>query len=158
LDPQVMTGPAEWAKQKAAGQPDPRAGPVDIPYDLAWHSLRIRGDAPTIDDLKPRSPVEWVRVRDECLALAKLADHYANRISAAAHLALHRATGDETELTLAESRLKEARAAWAELVQLTSQHYQPLPEPLKLRTASFTWQDEGKLLESDAAAITALRE
>src|SRR5205823_3903728 len=105
LDPQVMASPLEWANHTALGEPDPRAGPVDVPYDLAWLSMRIRGDVATIDDLKPHAPVEWGRVRDDCLALAKLADHYADRLSAAGHLALHRATVDEMELTLAESRL-----------------------------------------------------
>jgi hypothetical protein len=157
LDSQVMAGPLDWAERKVLRQPDPRAGPEAVAHELAWLSLRIRGDVATIDDLKPRSPVEWARLRTECLALARLGDHYANRISAAAHLALHQTTDDETELVLAQSRLTEARTAWGEVVQLTREHYPPLSEPLKLRTASFTWEEEGKRLERDVAAVAELR-
>src|SRR5206468_1652174 len=119
LDPEVMDSPIAWAERAAHGRTGPRSDPNEVSHELAWFSLRVRGDAATIDDLKPRSPVEWARIRDECLALAQLADHYADRISAASHLALHLATHDEMELTLAESRLNEARLAWAELAKLT---------------------------------------
>jgi hypothetical protein len=157
LDPEVLASPRAWAEAMALGQRDARGGPVDVSYDLAWLSMRIRGDIATIDDLKPRSPREWARMRADLLALAKLADHYAARISGAAHLALHQASGDEMELILADAQLAGARAAWAEMVQEIGPDYRPLAEPLKLRTEVFTWEEEGKLLEQDATALAAIR-
>src|SRR5207245_1224572 len=32
LDPQVIASPLQWAERTALGQPDPRAGPADVPH------------------------------------------------------------------------------------------------------------------------------
>jgi hypothetical protein len=110
-DPRAYASIGAWAEDLLAGRPDGRPGPIERAHELAWFSMRIRGDLDTITLLRPRDAAEWERLRVALLSGAHLADFYARTLSAAYYRRLYRLTGDEMALTITDSHEGGAREA-----------------------------------------------
>src|SRR5207244_8891983 len=113
MDPQALADVPAWAAARLDGTTDGRLDPVQISFLLAESAMRTRNEVDTIEILHPRRLEEWHELRRRIEALCHLADFGARRLSAAAHLELHRRTGDEMELELASGHASLAAVAWA---------------------------------------------
>ena len=118
LDARALTDVPTWAKLRLAGAADGRLDPVQISFRLAETAMRVRNEVDTIEILHPRHPEEWHALRRQIEALCHLADFGAHRLSAAAHLGLHRRTGDEMELDLAAGDAMLAGISWAAMQRM----------------------------------------
>src|SRR5262249_2325601 len=112
-DPRGYASIAAWADGLLTGIPDGRPGPIEQAHDLAWYSMRIRGDLDTITLLRPRDTAEWHQLQISLLSGAHLADYYARTLSAAAYRRLFELTGDEMARTIAASHQQGAQEAGA---------------------------------------------
>jgi hypothetical protein len=118
LDPHALVDVPTWAELRLQGETDGRLDPVQLSFHLAEAAMRVRNEVDTIEILHPRRSAEWQELRREIEALCHLADFGARRLSAAAHLELHRRTGDEMELELASGHATLAQISWEAMLRM----------------------------------------
>jgi hypothetical protein len=118
MDERALADVPAWGAARLSGEGNGRLDPVQLSFSLAEAAMRTRNEVDTIEILHPRRPQEWHELRRRIEALCHLADFGARRLSAAAHLEMHRRTGDEMELELASGHDSLAAVSWAAMERM----------------------------------------
>ncbi len=106
-----------------------------------------------LEGIEPtRSRKEWRHIRTDVRALGWLARYYAAKDRAAVALQFYYATGDASQLVVAESQVLKATDYWKKLAMTAEAQYRPIYDPLRTGKA-FTWSSQLKDLEADLKRV-----
>ncbi len=142
-----------------------RLRPSEVANLLQKFALRALKHAANASKKVPRRAwKEFECLRLDAEALAHLARYYAAKFTAALRLARFRAKRHYGDFAFAYSEALQAVEEWKRLAEVTSHHYRPLPENLRMRSLGypyppgFHWRMETKELERDLQILDKERE
>ncbi len=121
LDSGLMS-PEEWAGRVAEKRPLEGPAPQEIAGEVRGHAEAARALAGKID---PKGDKELRLTLGDIRAMAHLGDYYAEKILAAADLALFERTGEEARKGSAVKRLEAAAGHWDRYAEEVSRLYVP---------------------------------
>jgi hypothetical protein len=89
-------------------------------------------------------------------AVSELGRYYAEKIRSVTDLEFYYATHFHGKLQSAYEHLQEAIAHWDKLSAITEEHYNYVPELIRMRVYKFRWRDEGRTLGLDLRRLDDL--
>ncbi|MEW6354860.1 MAG: hypothetical protein AB1696_00925 [Planctomycetota bacterium] len=158
LDDTVMASIREYADAAVKGNANGKFGPLDAAQRLSEISLSALEHIEKADKAVTHSKDEFRAIRMDVEALRGLAVYYAEKTRAAVALELYRRTRHYALLGDADAYARRAIDAWDDLTDATMRQYRPLIERLRMCTAHFTWEEEGRHLTGDLETIQRVRE
>jgi len=161
LDRSVYQSIEEYVSNQLANKSDGRHTPPEVASRLEYIAAKIDEHLARAVVNVERGEQEFDCIRLDALALRELALYYAEKIHAATDYGFFRRTADFRFLEQARQKLRQASNHWDELVHITSTHYRPFVDQLRMRTNEFTWALETPRIQADLreleAAIVNLR-
>ncbi len=153
LDPRNIQTVSDYVKfyiSKAKFQ-NTKMTPLEVAINLLKYSSE------SVDKVL-KSNIEKGNKEFECLkmdiqAVAQLGMYYAEKILASIDLTFYRKKNCLSALLSAEKHLTNSKNAWDKLAEITSRHYKPFLDKLRMHTLEYSWKEEGKKIEDDFKVI-----
>ncbi|MEW6237154.1 MAG: hypothetical protein AB1656_17365 [Candidatus Omnitrophota bacterium] len=161
----------EEAIALATGQIDGRLSPFNLLQDAATGAERASAAIREAESVltqsldktdESNSPAalqryrEWNAISLDMEILSALGNYYRDAVNTALQMGLYQLTGDASSLVLASQGQKAMLEDWERLAQTGENHYRPLMEPLRMKTAGYHWRQAKPAFEQDQAILSQL--
>jgi hypothetical protein len=149
LDVTIMQDIIEYVDDYLEGKPNGKMTPLQLGNFLVNSADAALKHINNAEKLLEKPSKEFSCLKMDVQALNSLAHYYQAKIAAAVDLHFFYRTGDYQRFTSASTKAGVAIAHWDDLAMLTSEHYKPFTEMLRMLTTDFSWKEEGKTLRED---------
>ena len=162
FDDTAICSPAEYAQEYLERRPSGRMSPEEVAALLLEHaqkSLEAEEIAQYyLRQLPDSSPAykEFDCLRMDAQALSHLAGYYAEKLRAATELELFRRSNHLPHLEAARAYAERAAEEWKALSRITSRHYHPFIDTLRMHTQDFLWRNLTPLVEQDVTILDSI--
>jgi len=151
LDTLAMQSITEFVQRTVSGSPSARTSPLEMADMIQAAAERA---AASMQEAKSRATSGLAELADweaDVTCLGHFGRYYAEKIRAATHLELYRATGDPVHIAASREHARESVRGWQELARVTDEYYHPFVESMRPRTEQFHWKDLTDSVVADLA-------
>jgi len=163
FDDSVISSPAEYAQEVLERRPSGRMSPLEVATLLLARAQKSLAAAEIaqyrLRYLPDSSPAykEFDCLRMDAQALSHLAGYYAYKLRAAVELELFRRANHLPDLEAARAAAVQALNEWKALSDVTTRHYHPFVDTLRMHTTSFHWSKLTPEVEQDLRILDDMK-